>query len=484
MAPSTADFEQGIIELLTTLAPGCDPFAALATYLDDLILPARDRGAVIQLEVLSAVFALMTVLAIVSLVIRWRKGILWIARTSPTGLVRPHFSASWTVPALAFLILLQPAMYYERQVFERDGRSDFMYWLSLPWLALAWSGLIATWAILASHVQQLQSRGRWSSPLVPIAVNAFGFGSLVAFTALLVPPAVLVGREYSSLLDRLSDARVVLAASSVNHDPSKVPNFEGAIASLEKLGSEALAYFTSIKILFGIFAASSLLFAIIMAVPAYCYLTFLRHEMRSIESASNIGGSFVSNSTSSRRKLQRSWNTILITVVVNLIVASILAANSLVVAIEPSHLAQRHRLQIALLLPLYSVASFGLVTTCLLLHRAVQAAPSDDKLYLAAVRVAGDARRLESGRKGTGNARDSEEQTMVDTFDGGECAPDGKEGGNKVDPGGSRRSSWFGGGARGGASRRTSMAIPAHVVVDIEVVVQDDVASMASGPRG
>lgn len=44
-------------------------------------------------------------LATISLVIRWRKGVFWVARMQDAPrMIRPHATISWTLPALLSLI--------------------------------------------------------------------------------------------------------------------------------------------------------------------------------------------------------------------------------------------------------------------------------------------------------------------------------------------------------------------------------------------
>ncbi|GAA5966536.1 hypothetical protein JCM3765_000950 [Sporobolomyces pararoseus] len=462
MVLATDQLRDQLVQFLASLPPDANPYLALSDRLRGLILPADDSHARNQLYALSAVFALIAILSILSLWIRWRKGILWFVRRSSTGLVRFHFSTSWAVPGLLFLVLLQPTMEYERELFRGKGRDDFMYWLTLPWLALAFSGIIACSAILSSHVAQLQARGQFATFRFSARVNSFGIILLVVYTLLFVPPAVVVGRLYSTLIKDLEETTEVLSTLATQWRGG-LPDLLTALPALQRMGSAAIKYFEQLRILFSIFAASSLLLALIMSIASYFYLSLLRQEIKTIKTSFSSSQGLILRTTASHLKLERVWKTILFTVSVNIIIAILLAFNSLLIAVEPSKLAQRNHLRIALLLPLFSVGGFGLLSSAMLFYRALEAAPSDDKLRRA-VREVGETVAGGSGSRKGGRrvAQESEEATMVGTIDS-----------HKEDKGlkdASRRSSWF-----GGSSRRASVIpLQSKVLVEIEVVINEE----------
>ncbi|GAA5847725.1 hypothetical protein JCM3766R1_000744 [Sporobolomyces carnicolor] len=453
----TRKLGEELLEVLASVPPDTNPYLALAAQLRYLVLPKDDRHARNQLYALSAIFALITLLSLVSLWIRWRKGVLWFVRRSSTGLLRFHFSASWAVPGLVFLCLQQIAIEYERQLFRGKGRSSFMYWLTLPWLALAYSGLVATWAIMSSHVAQIQARGRCSTSRCSGIVNSAGIVLIVAYTLLLVPPAVVVGRLYAQLIDDL-DAVVALLSELSRSWERGPPDLSSALPALQNIARVAIEYFRQLQIMFCVFAASSLLLAIIMAIASIFYLSLLRQEINSVRDSLASSQSIAVRSTASNLKLRRVWKTIFFTVTVNIVIAILLAVNSLMIAIEPEKLTHRKHLRIAILLPLFSVGAFGLLSAVMLLVRAIEAHPSNEKLVKAASRVVDLANERRGRRK---MPLESEEATMVGSI------VSLKEDARPKDA--SRRSSWFG---RRGSS--TPLQAKALVEVEIEVVIDEE----------
>ncbi|GAA6013501.1 hypothetical protein JCM11491_006102 [Sporobolomyces phaffii] len=352
-------------------------------------------------------------------------------------------------------LVLQPTMAFERQLFEGEGRRDFLYWLALPWLALSWSGIIATWAILSSHVAQLQARGKCTSSRCVRVVNSSGIVFLALYTLILVPPAVVVGHLYDKLirdLDRVSDILTTLSQSWTGGLPDLVP----ATPVLEALGQAAIDYFRNLQILFTIFAAVSVVLALVMTIAGYFYLSLLRQEIESIGEPFSSHHGLVLRPTSSHIKLRRVWKTILFTVSVNVVIAVLLAVNSLMIAVAPEHLADRNHLRIALLMPLFSVGAFGLLSAVLLFVRALEAAPSDDKLTTAAREVVVEPR---GGRK---VAQESEEATMVGSASSLK--------GVVFKESGSRRSSWFG----GGGTRTSGIPLQSKIMVDVEIQIDEE----------
>ncbi|GAA5881897.1 hypothetical protein JCM16303_003456 [Sporobolomyces ruberrimus] len=439
---ATDDLRDQLVQLLASLPADANPYLALSGQLRSLVLPADDPHARNQLYVLSGVFALTALLSFLSLFIRWRK-----------------------VPGLVFLILLQPTMAFERQLFEGEGRRDFMYWLALPWLALAYSGVIATWAILSSHVAQLQARGKWTSSRWSLLVNSFGFVFFLIYTLLLVPPAVIVGRLYELLIGDLDNVTTILSGLSKDWTNGP-PNLSTATLALHTLGEAAIDYFQQLQILFCVFAVASLLLAILMSVAAIFYLSLLRKEINSIGRPLGSEHGLILQPTASHRKLRRIWQTIFFTVGVNIIIAILLAVNSLVIAVAPEKLAQRNHLRVALLLPLFSVGAFGLLSASMLFLRAIEAAPSDDRLLRAARDV---VERGESGRSGKGKTPpESQEATMVGSIQSL------KKPVLKKDT--DRRSSWLG---------RKSSLKPQRgmVLVDVQVEVDSETTTCSDSRK-
>jgi len=129
-------------------------------------------------------------------------------------------------------------------------------------LALAWSGIIATWAILSSHVVQMQARGKWLGSRTTLLVNSSGFLLLFIYTALLVPPAVLVGQSYELLLQHLDDTATQLAKSAESWQGG-IPNFAPSTPALHALSEAATTYFRDLQVLFSIFAGVSIVLAIV-----------------------------------------------------------------------------------------------------------------------------------------------------------------------------------------------------------------------------
>lgn len=129
-------------------------------------------------------------------------------------------------------------------------------------LALAYSGLVATWAIMSSHVAQIQARGRCSTSRCSGIVNSAGIVLIVAYTLLLVPPAVVVGRLYAQLIDDL-DAVVALLSELSRSWERGPPDLSSALPALQNIARVAIEYFRQLQIMFCVFAASSLLLAIV-----------------------------------------------------------------------------------------------------------------------------------------------------------------------------------------------------------------------------
>ena len=219
-----------------------------------------------------------------------------------------------------------------------------------------------------------------------------------------------------------------------------------------------------------------------MAIASIFYLSLLRQEINSVRDSLASSQSIAVRSTASNLKLRRVWKvsclcwtharredspdsdpssdeqTIFFTVTVNIVIAILLAVNSLMIAIEPEKLTHRKHLRIAILLPLFSVGAFGLLSAVMLLVRAIEAHPSNEKLVKAASRVVDMANERRGRRR---MPLESEEATMVGSI------VSLKEDARPKDA--SRRSSWF-----GRRASSTPLQAKALVEVEIEVVIDEE----------
>jgi len=100
---------------------------------------------------------------------------------------------------------------------------------------------------------------------------------MAVYTLLFVPPAIVVGKLYSSLIHDLDVVTDKL--SSLSKDWNGVsPDLSTAIPAMQSMGEAALEYFRQLQILFSIFAASSLLLSLV------CFLASLDRHVEDSDS--------------------------------------------------------------------------------------------------------------------------------------------------------------------------------------------------------
>ncbi|GAA5962353.1 hypothetical protein JCM21900_005092 [Sporobolomyces salmonicolor] len=371
MSLSSAAVEQELFAFLAALPASNNPYVALASYLKSLQTPDVPGSAVYQLYVLSGILGLTTILFIIPLLIRWRKGVFWVVRQQhATGLIRPHFSVSWVLVSLAWLILIQPTIVREVQYFRGERHEDFTYWTSLVWLPCTWCGLVAAWGLLASHAVQQQAHRPEAARRYSLLVNSFGLCMPIIYTTIIVPVGVLAGRHSQLQVRAYRELEEFLLAQGATWEgaPFSIAKVAPALPVLQALATETELYLKWIIIFI-----------------ARLYLTSLRRSMRSIRSAfASADSNHLQLSTHpSHKKFERTYQSLFIIIAAITAISVLFSSNALVAAIEPTQLATSTRLRVVILLPLWSFALFGAPTACLLIWRAIDAAPSDARLASA-----------------------------------------------------------------------------------------------------
>ncbi|GAA5859961.1 hypothetical protein JCM1840_001817 [Sporobolomyces johnsonii] len=369
MSLSSAAFAQELYALLATLPAGANPYVAVASYLKSLQIPDVPESAVYQLYALSGILGLTTILFIIPLLIRWRKGVFWVVRQQhATGLIRPHFSVSWALVSLVWLILIQPTIVREVQYFRGERHEDFTYWTSLVWLPCTWCGLVAAWGLLASHAVQQQAHRPEAARRYSLLVNSFGLCMPIVYTAIIVPIGVLAGRHSQLQVRAYRELEEFLLAQGATWDGASfsIAKVAPALPVLQTLATETELYLKWIII-----------------IIAGLYLTTLRRNMRSIRTAfasADSSNNLQLSTHPSQKKFERTYQSLFFIIAAITAISVLFSSNALVAAIEPTALATSTRLRVVVLLPLWSFALFGAPTACLLIWRAIDAAPSEKRL--------------------------------------------------------------------------------------------------------
>lgn len=84
-----------------------DPFLAAQSALHQALSPPPIKGEYFQLRILSALLGFALFLQILSVGIRWKKGMLWLMRRQE-GWICPAGVNCWLVISIVFSIAVQP----------------------------------------------------------------------------------------------------------------------------------------------------------------------------------------------------------------------------------------------------------------------------------------------------------------------------------------------------------------------------------------
>ncbi|GAA6020831.1 hypothetical protein JCM10207_001671 [Rhodosporidiobolus poonsookiae] len=489
-----ADTQQQLLELLNSLSADENPYLAIRVALKASLFPTIPRSALIQLYVLIGFLGLTAALVAISLLIRWRKGVFWLFRMQQAPrMIRPHAATSWATVAFVMLIFFELLIWREIQFLQHTVDPNFMYWILLLW-GLPWAGgHCAAWSLAVSLLLHLHAtHPHFPAYRVAPYVNAFGVGSPFIYAAILLPTGILGGMHFSNAIHYYLSIDDLLDNAAKSWTPGtqfSIITLAPALSSLSGIEAEVAGFIKYFRVVFSFYAVTAALLVVCLVAIAFWHLSSLRKMLKQISRDLSHARVELTSSASPRRSRQQeriyqTLQSLAMTILAFTLLGTFFCIISVLAAVSPLALATSPvRAQAILLGPLWGFAVFGLPCAVLLVLRANDASPSEERERESAYQ-----QNSSSARKGSSGAA----QRMKDASASAAAANEysiqlanlpGLKPALTLSPSSADEEpkrgglEWFGGW---GNARRTSVdeqlsqSVSVHVDVDVKVETEKD----------
>ncbi|KPV75182.1 uncharacterized protein RHOBADRAFT_53195 [Rhodotorula graminis WP1] len=408
MSSTLAQAQADLLELLASLSPNDDPYAAVATYLRDQIYPSVPYSATCQLYFLAGGLGLTAVLILVSFVIRWRKGGFWILRMQQAPrMVRPHWSISWSLLAVVMIMLFEVFIGYAIALYAKKAEKRFGYWVLVVW-GIAWfGGHTAAWSLLVSYTLHLFASTGRSVTLLAAGANLFGLVVPVFYFCILIPLVVIGGNAYSAMIGEYRIALELLDAASATWSPGQqisIVSLAPALPLFERLIGQYLKFQRYFRVVFIFYTVTAVALVVVLVTVASLYLSSLRRIFKETRhDMAYISGPSSSAPQPQQVQVARTLRSLLLTIIALTSLGTVFTVVAIIAAYDPRGLASSSlRAQILILLPLYAFLAFGFACAILLVLSARDARPDDARAGTGSYSRSGRARDAGPGARSRG----------------------------------------------------------------------------------
>ncbi|GAA5849753.1 hypothetical protein JCM8547_000553 [Rhodosporidiobolus lusitaniae] len=478
--------QQELIQFLSQLPADRNPYSSISSFLKSQLFPPVPHSAIIQLYVFCALFALTALAIISSLLIRWRKGIFWVVRIDQSPrMIRPHATISWTLPSVAMIGFVEAMAVSEIRFFRKELHSSFGFLMLLVWGATWLGGHMAAWSLFVSYITHLQAtNSSLPTDLFAVISNIVGVGMLVVYPAILLPLGVLGGLHYKHALERFQQIDGLLEQAGRTWTKGEsldilavTPAFSLAEKLLDNVNSFVF-YFRAVFILFAITAGGLVIF---LTLVSTLHLSSLRRSLkettRTLATSNNIESRDV-NDTAVRRnpqqkRVHRTLQSLTLTISAMSLLGTFFTGIAILAAVDPLALVSSPtRAQFLTLGPMWAFAFCGFPTSFLLVNRALDAQPSEEKEEAGEWSNGSSAEKKRGG--GPGGVAPNEVSVQLAPMVAG---ADGSSRREQQEDKRKHSGLWTGrsgGGRKGqGDSRESRLSQSVSVQVDVDVVVDE-----------
>ncbi|GAA5885759.1 hypothetical protein JCM6882_007556 [Rhodosporidiobolus microsporus] len=408
---SVAAIQQQLLELLSSLPPDTNPYLALSSFLKAQLFPAVGESASIQLYVIAALLGITTLLVLVSLGLRWKKGIFWVARVQDSPrLVRPHATISWALVAVVMLVFFEVLVSRELKFFNKEVDRNFAFWILLVW-GISWvGGHVAAWSLGVSFLLHLHATNPdFAMQRYASFANIAGFGAPVVYAAVLLPLGILGGIHYRNALDLFKQIDDLLLAGARTWTPGtsfNILSLTPGLPILEEMQKEIDSFSRWFRATFIFYAVTAAFLVLYLVVIAVLHLSSLRRMLKATAHELSSSNNFKPDARAPRyrdhqqKRVHRTLQSLAITIAAFSFLGLFFCAIAITSAISPlSLITSPSRSQAVAIGPLWTFAVFGLPCAVLLVVRARDSLPKEDSRALHPASGAKNS-RSGSGEKG------------------------------------------------------------------------------------
>ncbi|GAA5932196.1 uncharacterized protein JCM15063_001150 [Sporobolomyces koalae] len=259
-------------------------------------------------------------------------------------------------------------------LFRKNLHANLGFTVFLCWTPAWVGGAAAAHALGTGLLIQAMTKSKSTRKLAKWAAvnNIVGIAAPFVYLSIMLPLGIIGGKRFSRLIGTYNEVNAFLrglAQSWTPGTPINLLELAPALPLVKKVVLQQERLFVSWRQVFLSYAVTVMFLLIVLVTIALLHLTALRRSIKQTRTA------FSSNLPSSRARQQvnRTYTTLLATVIAFVSLATVFFAVSVYAALNPASLQQTVPAQVVVLLPMYAFAVFGFPTSALLVWRAVEA---------------------------------------------------------------------------------------------------------------
>ncbi|KAL8287166.1 hypothetical protein RQP46_003618 [Phenoliferia psychrophenolica] len=347
-----------------------NPFPPLQARLQRQVYLDHTRPYFANLTVLNCIFAFAAVCTLAALVLRLRRGKLWlyaIRSTANGSWIMPNSLLLWLMYSLIFQLFAQVFIYYAREYGIVGGNIRFSaFWRCFAWIPLWIGGLTMTYSTAIAPFLHSSDSTTYRVPYATISSTIF-VGVHIVFLGLVVPITVLTSRRFISSINVAKDLADLLASASAAFDAGRFDAVREMTSSIEELtGCLEMAFSQFVfwwRTTFAVYAGMTGALVVIYIVSAWRHFRYLQKAIAGVRE--DQGPTFTVYA-GQLNGLIWGYRSLLFTTFFTLALATSYLAVVLYVAIKPRDVAAGT----------YIYAFFGTLSSIIILARFVLV-PSD-----------------------------------------------------------------------------------------------------------
>ncbi|POY74278.1 hypothetical protein BMF94_2716 [Rhodotorula taiwanensis] len=378
--------EQTLLALVANLTTDANPWLHIRDATESATFPVMPPSAFQQLYALSALLGFCGILAIISLLWRFKKGVFWVFRVKRDPfMICPHIVISWSLGVVLMSIFFEVYLALVLQYFRRNFNPNFAYWYYSVWFFPFLSGSLAVWALAVSFIAHRQAVTQKPLRRAAIACNIFGPGVPIAHFAVLLGLALPSGRIYRDLVHVHKTFVTALEEHALGWRPGNRLDAADVQWAVPLVVSEVATYarfsrgFARVFVYYGV---TAVLLVLAMVTVAGLYFWNIRRSLdqarrASVASAADSMERPIASITEQQRLVRRTLLNLFCAFFLFAVLGLVFSVSAIVAAANPNALTDSAQsAQVLTFLPLFGFAVLGTPCMVLVLLSAKRAAPS------------------------------------------------------------------------------------------------------------
>ncbi|GAA6060457.1 hypothetical protein JCM10212_000885 [Sporobolomyces blumeae] len=367
------DVEAMLEEALLLVPSGTNPFTFLRETLASSVSYTAPKSSTAVLIIASVLLGVVSLVLGAAFVVRWKRRMLWWFRLVRVGRESYILGSMGVLKGggdLVFSLALQVSVWFAHQSNQGDRVPHRLLAIILPWIPGAVAASLALWCLAVAYILHMRtyvsatSKVPWYFASLP--VNVVGSALSFVISASSIVPAVLASRDYERGLDKLETLGQTLKTFEAVWTP-KLPVSYAMISSsaptvfsaIEDLHQSEHYFKTTFLVLMVWCAVLGLSFVVV----GLAYGSAINRSLAELRGRSTTGVG-LATFTQTRRWL------VLITCMFAIVMGSVTAHAAWIAHFGARLLTEGVLNELAISLPLYTVALLGIPVAVMLFANA------------------------------------------------------------------------------------------------------------------